>query len=751
MVKKRRSSFASRLNRTFETLSDKSLSLNYGFSTLDTWVGCGNFALNRLMSGRFESTFLFGRNYVLYGESGCHAIDTGILMYDGTIKKVQDIEVGEQLMGPDSKSRNVLKLCRGNEEMYKITPTKGEPFVVNKNHILSLKGGSHSRNQPVAYGTLLNMSVGDYIQQTKVFQERTKLWRTGIDFESTGRELTIPPYQLGLWLGDGSSNQPDVTTMDTEISDAWKEWTDTTGTHTVINQKENNRAWTIGARVDERQNTNDGSYNPVMVILESWNLRKNKHIPHDYLMASEEDRLQLLAGILDTDGTYGGAKPVSGKGSTFGFVQKSKQVADGVVFLARSLGFAVYPKKVIKHWKHHGKVNHGEYYSMNISGDIDRIPTRLARKQALPRKQIKQWLITGFTVEPVGNDDYYGFHLDGDHLYVMDDFTVTHNSGKSLLAGYTVAKAQQDLSATAVWFDVEKATGDLRGKRWLENLGVDTDEEVFSFVRVARLAEIKNLVSKICTQCQVDLKDGIEVDPIIIVIDSWSAGMTESQWKQAIDGESKGDMGQKAKQTGDVVTAITHLVDGLPILVLGVGHIMDDQEQYSIRKHKTTGGNKMLFMASGALLMNKKEMKIDDVESRDALDAYEDKVSNLSADLKKKVKFVGITSNVEILKSRVSKPFEKIEMQIPYATGMDKYSGLFELLQMEGTVQKAGVGWYVYNDADKKEVKFQKGKFRDHADAIMASAVYDIGDAEHDITEPETDNSTEEKPDEKES
>jgi hypothetical protein len=71
--------------------------------------------------------------------TGCHAINQGIMMYNGMIKKVQDINVGEILMGDDSKPRNVLELIRGNDIMCEIIPNKGEKFKVNLDHILSLK------------------------------------------------------------------------------------------------------------------------------------------------------------------------------------------------------------------------------------------------------------------------------------------------------------------------------------------------------------------------------------------------------------------------------------------------------------------------------------------------------------------------------------------------------------------------------------------------------------------------------------
>jgi hypothetical protein len=73
------------------------------------------------------------------GTGKCHGINTPILMYDGSIKMVQDIIVGDIVMGDDSQPRNVLSLGRGVDDLYEVIPSKGEKYVVNSEHILCLK------------------------------------------------------------------------------------------------------------------------------------------------------------------------------------------------------------------------------------------------------------------------------------------------------------------------------------------------------------------------------------------------------------------------------------------------------------------------------------------------------------------------------------------------------------------------------------------------------------------------------------
>ena len=145
---------------------------------------------------------------------------------------------------------------------------------------------------------------------------------------------------------------------------------------------------------------------------------ESKFIPDGYKRGSREQRLALLAGLLDSDGHL-----VHGR-VTFEFVSKSWQLAADVAFVARSLGFAATQhEKVLATGEYAGN----KYQRVYISGDVHLIPT-IARKRAPERKQKKDVLRTGFEVTPLGEGDYAGFTLDGDGRFLLGDFTVTHNS-----------------------------------------------------------------------------------------------------------------------------------------------------------------------------------------------------------------------------------------------------------------------------------------------------------------------------------
>ncbi len=294
-------------------------------------------------------------------------------------------------------------------------------------------------------------------------------------------------------------------------------------------------------------------------------------------------------------------------------------------------------------------------------------------------------------------------------------------SGKSLQAAYACANAQKAHNAFVLWIDVEKATDDVAGQEWLERTGVDLDEDNFQYMTAATLGDCKKTVSEMCKMYREAYEDGDFNRPMVVVVDSWSAAMTDKQWKEAKEGDLVGDMGQKAKQTGDVVQSITHLCSHLPVLVLGVGHIMDNQEKYG-SKHKTTGGHKMFYMASGCLMLTKVALKTGDdnrkIEDKEAEAYYKEMKKGMTAEHAKRKQIIGHICVIDNLKSRSSKPGQRIEIQVPFNTGMDPYSGLFDLLMYEGAIVTGKASWYEFGEGDSLQ-KFQKGNFRKFADAAM--------------------------------
>jgi replicative DNA helicase len=354
---------------------------------------------------------------LIAGESGfgkCHAKGQLILKYDGTLVKVEDIKVGDLLMGLNSESRKVLSVNTGYDYMYDVVPVKGETWRVNLDHILTC----------VFTGTneLVDISVKDYMKlpknsSAKFCKGKLLLLKSPADFNSNN-ELLLDPYVMGALIGDGSFTHTTVsiTSMDHEVSDYFRDVCNDLGLELKRKDKKNCAASTYtlcGVK---------GKKNIVAKYLEYYGLRhkrsQDKFVPFDYKVSSRKNRLEVLAGLLDTDGSY--------KTGGYDFISKSKQLAEDVCFIARSLGLAAYMKECQKSCQNNFV---GTYYRVGIFGNTDIIPCKIKRKIAEPRGQIKNALHVGFSVIPTNTkEEYYGFTLDGDARYLLGDFTVTHNS-----------------------------------------------------------------------------------------------------------------------------------------------------------------------------------------------------------------------------------------------------------------------------------------------------------------------------------
>ena len=367
------------------------------------------------------------------GTGKCLAKGTSVLMFNGEIKKVEDIVIGDLLMGADSSPRTVLSLAQGQEDMYKIVPTKGDSYTVNQSHILSLVKTNGkvrlSKRKPTEKiknldGVVTNISVKDWLNKSSYFKKEWKGYRVGVNFPS--QELPLDPYFLGVWLGDGNSHNAGVTSDDVEIVEAVY----TLAAEYGLNGTESERAGTFRINTGIRSSR----LNHVLEALRTLGVLNNKHIPLKYKANSRANRLMLLAGIMDSDGSLSG-------NNGYDYISKDRLLAEDVAYVSRSLGFSAYIspcKKTCTNSKR-GRVE-GQYFRVYISGDTEEIPIRLSRKKSIIRKQKKNVLRTAIKVEPVGWGDYFGFELDGDGLFLLGDFTVTHNT---FLA---VAKAVQWLA-----------------------------------------------------------------------------------------------------------------------------------------------------------------------------------------------------------------------------------------------------------------------------------------------------------------
>lgn len=410
--------------------------------------------------------------------TGCHAKGSKILLHNGTIKNVEDIVEKDLLMGPDSKARKITKLIRGNSKMYKVKPSKGEDFIINEDHILALKAtniGSimkckkenrikvewqekdeegypvnkctnfpyktekkkiyrenvkyyenelEAENVAINYrkslienrnvikdGDIIEIPLKEYLKRIKKIGSRNYyLFKVGVKFDK--RDVSIDPYALGYWLGDGNSNNFGITTMDSEIV----EYFDKITSEYNMDKKTYNKSKASTINYSSKEKTK--GKNVILNNLRKYNLLNNKHIPEDYKINDESVRYQVLAGIIDSDGHY------NERCNQYELTLKSEKLIDDTLYLIRSLGISG-TKKIVSKKSNTGKI--GQYYQIIFYGEnIINIPVKLERKIERINKDNMRY---GFKLEELENDDYYGFQISDDHLYLTGDFMVHHNCG----------------------------------------------------------------------------------------------------------------------------------------------------------------------------------------------------------------------------------------------------------------------------------------------------------------------------------
>jgi len=410
----------------------------------------------QIMGQQFRNPKSKGNIIGIYGPPGngkCFALDTPILMYDGSFKKVQDIQVGDIVMGDDSKQRNVLSLGSGEDEMYEIISNKNESYTVNSEHILCLKSSGLDLIKKIngkfkvqyfnkseikfIYKTfndyqmankylndlknneidnIVEITVKDYLDLPNYIKNKLKGYKVGVEFNT--KQVQFDPYIIGVWLGDGTSDKTNISSQDSRIlyylrTELKK--------YDLNLQHISNYDYTIVC--DTKQNSRDCP-NKFKNALKYYDLLKNKHIPEDYLVNDRSTRLKVLAGLIDTDGYYNEDM------RNFEIIQKSKRLSDDIIYLARSLGFAAHQHKIKKSCIYNGEEKIGDYYRLHIYGDnLCDIPTLCIRKQCTDNSyRFKNALVNDIKVISKGRGNYYGFTLDGNNRFLLGDFTVTHNT-----------------------------------------------------------------------------------------------------------------------------------------------------------------------------------------------------------------------------------------------------------------------------------------------------------------------------------
>ena len=372
------------------------------------------------ITSKDDESKLRGSRGVLYllEEAGCHIKGTECYKANKTIEKVENIKVGDSLLGPDMKPRKVLKVFTGVRKLYKITLSNGDYQIVTDNHPVYTKVRTWGKSAKEEFKTFTceellrrNYKKGHYIVKQPILYEH--------------KNVLIDPYMLGLWLGDGDSSRISFAAAEREIKEYFNSFKDRCHLRHLHNT---DKCDVVHFPKAENQDL----YN----AFTKYNLFGNKHIPEDYKHNSTDVLLNLLAGIIDSDGYYDSNKHI------YEIVQHNsrKDIIYDLKEIAEDLGMrcTITTKVGSKTSMKPGEL----YYRLFIRSNIE-IPVKIEKKKFKNRSNYRNkldWTEYSFTIDYYGEGEYYGFLIDGDHLFLLKDRTIVHNSFPRLLNLYQVLR-----------------------------------------------------------------------------------------------------------------------------------------------------------------------------------------------------------------------------------------------------------------------------------------------------------------------
>ena len=359
----------------------------------------------------------------------CFDPETLVLMANGSLKKIKDISVNEEVMGPDGKPRRVLARHTGIDHMYELKVlTGGENQIVNSKHQIYYKQKDyHKKTEYTKLQTPVDLlketQHRKYISNLRYLQRVKDI----LPERYTNDQLLIDPYILGLWLGDGFVKKPTIITQDSEIVQAVSQYVNDNNLWLNVSTQDNTLLLNM---IASRKRYGNKPKNPFIQALKYYHIFDKKDIPEQYIYTTKENKLRLLAGLIDTDGHFSKRDNYY----TFSQCESRKHIVDKAAFIARSLGFKCtvtkyndyYTKQILGY----NKPSKCEpTWVLSILDGNDVIPCKVARKQGLVQKTKGNPLQSNFKVEYKGIGEYCGITVDGDNLFVLGDFTIVHNCG----------------------------------------------------------------------------------------------------------------------------------------------------------------------------------------------------------------------------------------------------------------------------------------------------------------------------------
>ena len=289
------------------------------------------------------------------------------------------------------------------------------------------------------------------------------------------------------------------------------------------------------------------------------------------------------------------------------------------------------------------------------------------------------WISTGnYALNYLISGDFY----KGVPLGKVSVFTGESGAGKSYICAGNIVKAAQEQGIFVVLVDSENALDE----EWLQNLNVDTSEEKLMKLNMSMIDDVAKTISVF----MADYKnlEGDERPKVLFVVDSLGMLLTPTDVDQFGKGDLKGDMGRKPKALTALVRNCVNMFGSHNVGLVATNHTYASQDMFD-PDDKISGGQGFIYASSIVVAMKKLKLK-------------EDEDGNKTSEVN------GIRSACKVMKTRYAKPFEGVQVKIPYTQGMSPTSGLVDLFEKKEILIKSG-NRLLYTDPEGNEIlKYRK-------------------------------------------
>ena len=257
-------------------------------------------------------------------------------------------------------------------------------------------------------------------------------------------------------------------------------------------------------------------------------------------------------------------------------------------------------------------------------------------------------------------------------------FAGESGAGKSYICSGNIIRHAQEQGIFVILVDSENALDE----KWLLDLGVDTSEDKLLKLNMAMIDDVAKTISEFMKEYKLMPEESRP--KILFVIDSLGMLLTPTDVNQFEAGEMKGDMGRKPKALTSLVRNCVNMFGSWNVGLVCTNHTYASQDMFD-PDDKISGGQGFIYASSIVVAMRKLKLKTDE-------------------DGNKTTTVNGIRSACKIMKTRYSKPFESVQVEIPYSTGMSPFSGLVDLFEAKGKLKKEGNS-LVYTTKDGEIIK----------------------------------------------